>query len=171
MRRLHIYIISVLLIMSITTVSFAEGRLAPCTASNGTASDLVFFDSVMMRSVSSQVSSALDLTTSKDNRAVLAALLTLEYKVLFPDANFNLYKPMYISSSKQDGIAALTICVDDGYVMIIYKSKPLSTSYAYLNTSDSSDVKTALGMISDSVWTVEIDDFNEKMALLVDQLS
>ena len=59
----------------------------------------VQFDSKLMVSVSDQIQEATDLTLTDDSRAVLAALLTLEYQVQEPDIKIDFTSPIFVSKS------------------------------------------------------------------------
>ena len=131
-------------------------------------SDLIRFNSVMMKSVSSQLNEATDLTTTKENRAVLAALLVLEFQNQKPNDTFDYTSPIYVS--KSGTIAAVSFNTSKGYVMVMYQMHPMTTHYAYCDTKNPQLVKATLEMISDRVWEVSLDLFIEKLSILVQQL-
>ncbi len=160
-------IVSVLLVIMILA-SFSNSAFA-ASKKKITTSELTEFKSMMMKSVSSQVSYASDFTVDKDKRAVLAALLTLEYKYQDPDFEFDYSKPIYVS--KAGKMASVTFFGTNGEcVAVIYQSKPLSTSYGYIYNATASNVKTVLNKTSDQVWKVEIKDYNKYLAALIEQL-
>ena len=131
-------------------------------------SELVEFNSVMMESVSDQISSAVDLTTTSTNRAILAALLSLEFTYQRYDFTFDYNLPIFVCKSGQ--IASVAMGGKDSYALIIYQMNPLSTSYGIIYGNDPNTIKATLSQTNDSVWTVSLDDYNEKLAALVDQL-
>ena len=131
-------------------------------------SELTPFESLMMESVSSQINSAIDFTESADKRSILAALLTMEYKYQQQDFEFDLSLPMYVT--KKGKMAAVCFAGQTNYIMVIYQSSPLSTSYGEIYCLNPSMVETVLKQISDSVWTVALSDYNRNLAILVDQI-
>ena len=131
-------------------------------------SGLIVFKSKMMRSVSSQINSATDLTTTGTNRAVLAALLTLEFAAQRPDCTIDYTKPIYVG--KSGTMASVMFCTSKGYVLVIYQMNPLSTSYGIVNEKNAAVAKASLALVSDDVWEVPLDLYTEKLTLLVDQL-
>jgi len=126
------------------------------------------FDSKMMTSVSSQIQEATDLTLTEDNRAVLAALLTLEFQVQEPDVKIDFASPIY--ASKSGTMAAVSFNTTRGYVLVIYQMNPLTTYYSFADSSDSSIAQAALEMSSDEVWEVPYDLYLEKLTALVQQI-
>lgn len=126
------------------------------------------FKSRMMDSVSSQINEATDLTISGTNRAVLAALLTLEFTHQCPDKKIDYTMPIYVS--KSGTIAATVFAIQDDYVMVAYQMHPLTTTYGFLGGKDAAMAKKALQMISDNVWTVPLNEYNQKLELLVQQI-
>ena len=139
------------------------------TTSGPKTSDLINFDSKMMDSVSSQISEATDLTTSADNRAVLAALLTLEYQVQESANQIDFDSPIFVG--KSGTIASVAFNSTKGYVVVIYQMNPLTTCYGYSNSEDSSLVKASLEIACDKVWTVSYEKYLEKLAALVEQIN
>ena len=130
--------------------------------------EFVTFDNRMMKSVSSQIDEATDLTTTGNNRAILAALLTLEYQYQCPNNTIDYSKPILVS--KSGTMAAVSFAIQGDYVMVIYQMHPLSTSYGYLGDDSAAMAKAALEMISDGVWTVPLDLYNTKLDLLIQQI-
>ena len=61
--------------------------------------EFVTFNPKMMKSVSSQISEATDFTINVNNRAILAALLTLEYQYQCPNKIIDFTKPILVSKS------------------------------------------------------------------------
>lgn len=137
-------------------------------AEEGDISELVEFDSVMMESVSGQIRSAADMTLTEDNRAALAAMLSLEFVHQQPDFHIDYTLPIYVC--KQGDMAAVAFGGDEDYVLVIYQSDPLSTGYAYLYGNDAAVVRAALEATNEDVWEVAIDDYNRLLAALVEQL-
>ena len=127
------------------------------------------FDSKMMESVSSQIREATDLTLSEDSRAVLAALLTLEYQVQEPETKIDFTAPIFVS--KSGTMAAASFNTTKGYVLVIYQMNPLTTYYSYADSSDSRIAKAALELSSDEVWVVPYDLYVEKLTALIQQIS
>lgn len=134
----------------------------------GDASALVEFESYMMESISSQINTAADLTITANNRAILAALLSLEFSMQKPDFTIDYSLPIYVC--KQGNIAAVAIGGEDDYALIIYESKPLSTSYGMLYGNNPATVRTTLEISNESVWEVGLDEYNQKLAALIGQL-
>ena len=128
----------------------------------------VQFDSKMMASVSSQIQEATDLTLTEDSRAVLAALLTLEFQVQEPDAQIDFESPIYVS--KSGTMAAVSFNTLRGYVLVIYQMNPLTTYYSFADSSDSTFARAALEMSSDEVWDVSYDLYLEKLTAIVQQI-
>lgn len=131
-------------------------------------SELTTFKGKMMDSVASQLTSATDLTTTSDNRAILAALLSLEFVTQQPDFTIDYTLPIY--ACKQGSIASVAVGGEKDYALIIFQMNPLSTSYGYLYGNDPATVRAALEATNESVWQVPLDAYNEKLAALVDQL-
>ena len=129
---------------------------------------LIQFDSKMMTSVSSQIQEATDLTLTEDNRAVLAALLTLEFQVQEPDVKIDFTSPIY--ASKSGTMAAVSFNTTKGYALVVYQMNPLTTYYSFADSSDSSIAQAALEMSSDKVWEVPYDLYLEKLTALVQQI-
>lgn len=129
----------------------------------------VQFDSKLMVSVSSQIQEATDLTLTEDSRAVLAALLTLEYQVQQPDIKIDFASPIFVS--KSGTMAAVSFNTTKGYVLVIYQMKPLTTYYSYAESSDSRIAKAALEISSDEVWEVPYDLYLEKLTAIVQRIS
>ena len=129
---------------------------------------LIQFDSKMMTSVQSQIQEATDLTLTEDNRAVLAALLTLEFQVQEPDVKIDFTSPIY--ASKSGTMAAVSFNTTKGYALVIYQMNPLTTCYSFADSSDSSIARAALEMSSDEVWEVPYDLYLEKLTALVQQI-
>jgi len=157
-------IVLLVIVFSISNIIFWDRS----NAEDIFVSDLIEFNSKMMKSVSSQISSATDLTTTKDGRATLAALLTLEFKYQRPDLNIDFSLPIYVG--EKGNMASVMFCTDIGYVLVIYEKIPFSTSYGISNGKNAVVAKLALETASDSVWEVPFTLYNEKLALIVDQL-
>ena len=132
-------------------------------------SDLVVFESTMMESVSDQISSATDLTTTSTNRAVLAALLSLEFANQKPDFEIDYSLPIYVC--KQGNIASVAIGGTKDYALVIFQMNPLSTSYGIFEGNDPATIKATLDTTNENVWQVSLDEYNEKLAGIVDQIS
>ncbi len=131
-------------------------------------SELVEFKSKMMQSVSSQIHSASDLTTTEGNRAALAALLSLEFANQRSDFTIDYLLPIYVC--KQGDIAAVALGGDDDYVLIIYQSDPLATCYGILKGNNPGTIRATLEATNESVWKVSLDDYNEKLLALIAQI-
>ncbi len=135
---------------------------------NDSVNDIIQFDSKMMKSVSSQIKEATDLTTTEDNRAVLAALLTLEYQAQEPDNTVDPSLPIYVA--KYGTMASVSFSTTKGYVLVIYQMNPLSTYYSIADSSDPQLALKALEMSSEEVWEVPYEKYLEKLTALVNQL-
>ena len=157
--------LSILLGLMLLTVLLISNLAFSDTA----ISDPVEFQSKMMKSVAGQVKSAADLTVTEDNRAILAALLTLEFQVQQPDNTIDLTLPMYVTRSGD--MAAAVFAVSNGYAMVVFQKQPLSTTYCILYDKDPKLVKASLEMISDDVWEVNFQKYTEKLSALVAQIS
>ena len=131
-------------------------------------SELTPFKGKMMDSVASQLNSAVDLTTTSGNRAILAALLSLEFATQKTDFTIDYSLPIYVC--KQDDIASVAVGGEEEYAVVIFQMNPLSTSYGFLYGNDPATVRTALEAANESVWQVPVDEYNEKLAALVAQL-
>ena len=131
--------------------------------------EFVTFNPKMMKSVSSQISEATDLTMTGNNRAVLAALLTLEYQYQCPNKTIDFTKPILVS--KSGTMAACAFAIQGDYVMVIFQMHPLGTSYGYLGDGNAPMAKAALEMISDDVWTVPLKEYNTKLEFLIQQFN
>ena len=55
--------------------------------------------------------------------------------------------------------------------MVIYQMHPLSTSYCYLGDDDAALAKAALELVSDNVWVVPLNEYTEKLQLLIEEIS
>lgn len=137
-------------------------------AAKAETSELVEFKSVMMESVSSQINSASDLTTTENNRAALAAMLSLEFTNQRPDFTIDYLLPIYVC--KQDDIAAVALGGDEDYVLVIFQSNPLATCYGILKGNNPSTIQATLEATNESVWKVSLDDYNEKLLALISQI-
>ena len=126
------------------------------------------FKSKMMDSVSSQLKEATDLTLTENNRAVLAALLTLEFQVQEPDIKIDFESPIYVG--KSGTIASASFNTTKGYVLVLYQMHPLTTYYSFSDSKSSKMAEAALKMSSDDVWEVSYDLYLEKLTALVQQL-
>ena len=148
----------------------AIGKSTNSGSPDGTTgiSDFVTFNSKMMESVSSQLNSATDLTTSTTNRAVLAALLSLEFADQRPDFKLDYTLPIYVS--KLGRVASVAIGGEKGYALILYQMNPLKTGYGILDSTDSSVIRNTLEASNEAVWQVSLDDYNKNLAALVEQL-
>lgn len=131
-------------------------------------SELTEFKSVMMESVSDQIDKATDFMSTANDRAILAALLSLEFANQQPDFKYDYSLPIYVC--KQGDIASVAMGGEKDYVVIIFQNKPLSTSYGYFYDATPATAKAALEMTNEEVWTVDLDTYNEKLAALVQQI-
>ena len=131
-------------------------------------SDLVEFRSTMMESVSSQINEATDLTITSDKRAILAALLSLEFVNQKTDFTIDYTLPIY--ACKQGKIASVAVGGEDNYALIIYQMNPLATSYGILYGNNPTVIRATLEATNESVWQVPINVYNEKLSELVSQL-
>ncbi len=139
----------------------------PKINSNG-LSDAIVFKSKMMQSISDQLSSATQMTTTSGNRAVLAALLSLEYTNQVNSPYIDFTKPILVG--KKDAIAAVAFCVGEYYVLVMYQAHPLYTAYFYLDTNSPSLVEATMSLTNDQYWKVSLSEYNVKMALLIKEL-
>lgn len=155
-------------ITAVTTDGSNKKAIIPIKVVRSFSEQFVSFDSKMMKSVSSQINEATDLTTSGNNRAVLAALLTLEYQYQCPNAKIDYTKPLLVS--KSGTMAATAFAIQGDFVMVIYQMHPLSTSYCYLGDDNAEMAKAALEMVSENVWTVPLNEYNTKLSLLIQQI-
>lgn len=131
-------------------------------------SELVEFKSVMMESVSDQIHSASDLTATENNRAALAAMLSLEFANQRPDFTIDYLLPIYVC--KQGDLAAVALGGEDDYALVIYQSDPLATCYGILKGDNPNTIQATLKATNESVWKVSIDDYNEKLLALIGQI-
>ncbi len=159
MKRIVTLLIMVTVLHLIPVSAFGE---------NSVFSDMTEFRGKMMESVASQLSSAADLTSTSGNRAILAALLSLEFVTQCPDFSIDYSLPIY--ACVQGDIAAIALGGEEDYALVIFQMNPLSTSYGFLYGNNPATVKVALDAANESVWQVPIDEYNEKLALLVEQL-
>lgn len=159
-RFLYLVMVVVLGALAVLNVSSISAKAE--------TSELVEFKSVMMESVSDQIHSASDLTTTENNRAILAALLTLEFAYQRPDYTIDYTQPIYVC--KQGDLASVAFAGSDSYALVIYQSNPLSTSYGFFTGKQPSIIQATLTVTNESVWTVDIDDYNEKLVALIEQL-
>ena len=132
-------------------------------------SEPIQFESILLKSFASQIKEASDLTLTENNRAILAAAMTLEYQVQEPDSKVDLTTPIY--AARSGTMASVSFNTDKGYVLIIFQMNPLTTYYGFANSSDPQMAYGALLMSSDEVWEVPFDLFYEKLKLLVDQIT
>ena len=149
------------LFSDISTVSNTNGE-------SESFSELVEFDSIMMESISDQINKATDFMTTNNDRAVLAALLSLEFANQQPNFKYDYKKPIYVC--KLGDIASVAMGGEKDYVVIIYQAHPLSTSYGYLYDATPQTAKAALEVTNEKVWTVDLDTYNEKLEAVVNQL-
>lgn len=161
MKRLLAMVFLLCLLSNVTFADISE-------AENTLFSDLITFKSIMMKSVSDQLSSATDLTTTNNNRAVLAALLSLEFANQRPDLKINYNQPIFVG--KSGNMASVMFGTEMGYVMVVFKMHPLSTSYGISSIINATMAKSGLLMVSDNVWDVPINLYTEKLAILINQL-
>ena len=149
------------LFSDISTVSNTNGE-------SESFSELVEFDSIMMESISDQITKATDFMTTNNDRAVLAALLSLEFANQQPNFKYDYKKPIYVC--KLGDIASVAMGGEKDYVVIIYQAHPLSTSYGYLYDATPQTAKAALEVTNEKVWTVDLDTYYEKLEAVVKQL-
>lgn len=158
-----ILLILCLAIMFLPLAGVAETKII-------TSGDLIEFDSVFAKSISSQINDATDLTTTNKNRSVLAAFLVLEFQMLIDkdtssNITLDLASPIYVG--KSGTMASVSFNTTKGYVLTIFQSNPLSTQYAFSGSSDSKLAKKALQMSSDSIWEVDSTDFVSALTDLI----
>lgn len=136
-------------ITAVTTDGSSKKAVISIKVVRSFSGEYVTFNSKMMKSVSSQISEATDLTANGDSRAVLAALLTLEYQYQCPNNKIDFTKPILVS--KSGTMAAAVFAIQDDYVIVIFQMHPLSTSYAYFGDNNSAMAREALEMVSENV--------------------
>ncbi|MBE5806791.1 MAG: hypothetical protein E7317_00405 [Clostridiales bacterium] len=156
-RRLLVVVVCLLLLNALG--AFAEEGM----------SDLTYFQSMMMESVSSQLTSATDLTLAERNRATLAALLTLEYYYQDNSREIDYSKPIFVG--KKDATASCAFAVGDDYVVVMFQMHPTTTCYGRIYDCDPVKARISMEMASDEAWPVSIDLYNEMLAEVVDQIS
>lgn len=158
MQKVVCLLLALILILGVSALAYGEEY----------SSELTEFKSYMMESISSQINSAADLTATANNRAILAALLSLEFSMQRGDFEIDYSLPIY--ACKNGKIASVAIGGKDDYAVIIYQSSPLSTSYGILYGNNPATVKASLEISNESVWEVGLDDYNTKLAALISQL-
>ncbi len=141
---------------------------APSSGDDTEFGELIPFNSKMMKSVSGQINSAIDLTSSADARSLLAALLSLEFFYQRPDMTIDASKAIYVG--RKGSVVSAMFCTDRGYVAVFFEKSPFSTSYGLSTLKSASTAKQILTAASDQVWEVPLDKYNESLAALVDQL-
>ncbi len=141
---------------------------APSSGDDTEFGELIPFNSRMIKSVSGQINSAVDLTSSADAKALLAALLSLEFFYQRPDMTIDATKTIYVG--RKGSVVPAMFCTDRGYVAVFFEKSPFSTSYGLSTLKSASTAKQILTAASDQVWEVPLDKYNESLAALVDQL-
>ena len=141
---------------------------APSSGDDTEFGELIPFNSTMMKSVSGQINSAVDLTSSADARSLLAALLSLEFFYQRPDMTIDASKAIYVGM--KGSIASAMFCTDRGYVAVFFEKITFSTSYGLSALKSASTAKQILTAASDQVWEVPLDKYTDSLAALVEQL-
>ncbi|MBE5806767.1 MAG: hypothetical protein E7317_00285 [Clostridiales bacterium] len=153
----RVLILVIVLSMSCMSAFAAEGM-----------SDLKPFPNMMMDSVASQLNSATDLTIAEENRAILAALLTLEYCYYTNTNEIDYTQPIFVG--KKDTTVSCAFATGDDYVVVFFQMNPTSTSYGKIYDCDSAMARVTMMMASDEVWPVAYDLYEEKLAAVIDQI-
>ena len=126
-----------------------------------TSGDAVSFNGIMSKSIASQINAASDLKIRAKNRSFLAALLALEFQMLVNEdkasnITLELESPIYVG--KSGDMASVSFNTNEGYVVMIFQTKPLSTYYAFAGSANSQMAKEALKQSSDQIWEVPSED-------------
>ena len=131
--------------------------------------NLVFFDGKWTKNFISGYAAAADMTIEAENRALLAALMTVEFTEQEPKLNIDTEKPIFVAS--MEDMAVVAFDSDQGYVHIFLQLDPMAICYGFINTHDPDYMLVDLESTSDMVWQVTEDEYYEALIALATQLA
>lgn len=155
-RRIAILLMALILV---SHHAFAAGEM----------SGLTVFPNVMMDASADQLNEATDLTITENNRAILAAMLTLEYCNYAGTTAIVFSQPIFVG--KKDTTASCAFAVGNDYIVVFFQMHPTSTSYGKIYDCNAGMARITMEMASDEVWPVGYDLYMEKLEAVVEQLS
>lgn len=131
--------------------------------------NLVFFQSRWVAKYMQNYGSASEITADPDGRALLAALLTVEYTEQQPDVEIDTSKPIFVG--KMDDMAIVAFDTDQGYAQLFLQMDPLATCYGYIETHNPDSVRVDLEGSTDQIWELTEDEYYDALIALATQLS
>ena len=131
--------------------------------------NLVFFQSRWVAKYMQKYGSASEITADPDGRALLAALLTVEYTEQQPDVEIDTSKPIFVG--KMDDMAIVAFDTDQGYAQLFLQMDPLATCYGYIETHNPDSVRVDLEGSTDQIWELTEDEYYDALIALATQLA
>ena len=131
--------------------------------------NLVFFQSRWVAKYMQNYGSASEITEDPDGRALLAALLTVEYTEQQPDVEIDTSKPIFVG--KMDDMAIVAFDTDQGYAQLFLQMDPLATCYGYIETHNPDSVRVDLEGSTDQIWELTEDEYYDALIALATQLA
>ena len=132
-------------------------------------SDLVFFQPRWTGPFMAGYSTASEIAMDPDGRALLAALMTVEFTDQVQDAEVDTEKPIYVGAMEDMTVVAFD--TNKGYARIFLQLDPLATSYGYIQTHDAEAVRTDMESICDQVWDLNEDAYYDALIALAEELA
>ena len=182
MKKLIQASVSMLIIMCLLLnafVAYADGSVTiperkvkttktTTTKTTQTSGSLTKFNSIMMKSASSQVRQPTDFLLNDGNRAIIAALLTLEFQCQKPNVKIDFTNPIYVG--KKDSSVFVVFSIGTKYVSVFYSFPPLTTAYGYIDAMTDSAIRNSLSIVSDTYYKVDMRKYNSVLQKLIKQL-
>ena len=113
--------------------------------------------------------SAADITADPEGRALLAALMTVEFTEQQPDVEIDTSKPIFVAL--MDDMAIVVFDTDQGYAQLFLQLDPLATCYGYIETHNAGAVQVDLEGSSEQVWELSEDEYYDALIDLATQLA
>ncbi len=131
--------------------------------------NLVFFQSRWVEQYMNNYASAADITADPEGRALLAALMTVEFTEQQPDVEIDTSKPIFVAL--MDDMAIVVFDTDQGYAQLFLQLDPLATCYGYIETHNAGAVQVDLEGSSEQVWELSEDEYYDALIDLATQLA
>ena len=131
--------------------------------------DLVFFQTRWTERFVKGYSSAAEMAGNPDSRALLAALMTVEFTDQQPEAEIDTEKPIFVA--EMDDMAIVAFDSTQGYVQIFMQLDPLACCYGYIKSHDPDSVRMELDSTSSMIWQVSEDEYYDALISLATELT
>ncbi len=131
--------------------------------------DLVFYQNRWTARYVQGYATAAEMIQDEDGRALLAALMTVEFTEQQPDEEIDTERTIYVAS--MDEMAVVAFDSTRGYVRMFLQLDPLASCYGFVNTHDSIEMMMELESTSDQVWEVSEDEYYDALIALATQLT